>query len=72
MKKYLICYWTECNDQCTDIETFVEADNITEALKKFKTNNVFKSIDSISEVIDFDYTPKFKFDKTNIIIEKSS
>jgi hypothetical protein len=62
MRKYLICYWTERNDECTDIETFVEADNITEALKKFKTNNVFKSIDSISEIINPNYTPNFNYE----------
>lgn len=62
MRKYLICYWTERNDECTDIETFVEADNITEALKKFKTNNVFKSIDSISEIINPNYTPNFDYE----------
>jgi recombination DNA repair RAD52 pathway protein len=62
MRKYLICYWAERNDCATDLENIVEADNITEALKKFKTNNVFKSIDSISEIINPNYTPNFNYE----------
>jgi hypothetical protein len=62
MKKYLICYWAERNDEATDLETFVEADNITEALKKFKANNVFKSIDSISLIVNPNYTPDFDYE----------
>ena len=62
MRKYLICYWTERNDCATDLENIVEADNITEALKNFKTNNVFKSIDSISEIINPNYTPNFDYE----------
>jgi hypothetical protein len=63
MKKYLICYWAERNDEATDLETFVEADNITEALKKFKANNVFKSIDSISLIVNPNYIPDFDYEK---------
>ena len=62
MKKYLICYWAERNDEATDLETFVEADNITEALKKFKANNVFKSIDSISLIVNPNYIPDFDYE----------
>jgi hypothetical protein len=62
MRRYLICYWTERNDCATDLENIVEADNITEALKKFKTNNVFKSINSISEIINPNYTPNFDYE----------
>jgi len=62
MRKYLICYWAERNDCATDLENIVEAANITEALKKFKTNNVFKSIDSISEIINPNYTPNFNYE----------
>jgi hypothetical protein len=62
MKKYLICYWAERNDEATDLETFVEADNITEALKKFKANNVFKSIDSVSLIVNPNYTPDFDYE----------
>jgi hypothetical protein len=62
MKKYLICYWAERNDEATDLETFVEAENITEALKKFKANNVFKSIDSISLIVNPNYIPDFDYE----------
>lgn len=62
MKKYLICYWTERNDVATDLETFVEADNITEALEKFTANNVFKSIDSVSLIVNPNYTLNFNYE----------
>jgi len=65
MKKYLVCYWAERNDEATDLETFVEADDITEALKKFKANNVFKSIDSISLIVNPNYTPDFNYETKN-------
>lgn len=55
MKKYLVCYWTERNDVATDLEDIVEADNISEALEKFKASKVFKSIDSISEIVNPNY-----------------
>jgi hypothetical protein len=55
MKKYLICYWTEQNDVCTDLEDIVEANNIMEALEKFKTSRVFKSITGINEIVNTDY-----------------
>jgi hypothetical protein len=57
MKKYLVCYWVERNDCATDLEDIVEADNISEALEKFKASKVFKSINSISEIINFNYIP---------------
>ena len=57
MKKYLVCYWVERNDVATDLEDIVEADNISEALDKFKASTVFKSIDSISETINFEFIP---------------
>lgn len=52
MRKYLICYWAERNDVATDLEQIVEADNIMQALEKFTANNVFKSIDSISLIVN--------------------
>lgn len=55
MRRYLVCYWTERNDVATDLEDIVEADNITEALEKFKASTVFKSIHSISEIINFNF-----------------
>jgi hypothetical protein len=57
MRKYLVCYWVERNDCATDLEDVVEADNISEALDKFKASKVFKSIDSISEIINFNFIP---------------
>ena len=62
MRKYLICYWAERNDCATDLETFVEADNMMEALEKFTANNVFKSIDSISLIVNPNYTPDFDYE----------
>lgn len=57
MKKYLVCYWTERNDVATDLEEIVEANNISEALEKFTANNIFKSIDSISLIMNFNFIP---------------
>jgi hypothetical protein len=65
MRKYLICYWTERNDECTDLEKFVEADNMMEALEKFTANNVFKSIDSISLIVNPNYIPEFDYETRN-------
>ena len=65
MRRYLICYWTERNDCATDLETFVEADNMMEALEKFTANNVFKSIDSISLIVNPNYTPDFDYETRN-------
>lgn len=62
MKKYLICYWLERNDVSTDLEDIVEAKNITEALKNFKNSTIFKSIDSISEIINPNYTSNFNYE----------
>jgi hypothetical protein len=62
MRRYLICYWTERNDCATDLETFVEADNMMEALEKFTANNVFKSIDSISLINNPHYIPDFDYE----------
>ena len=62
MRKYLICYWAERNDCATDLEKIVEADNMMEALEKFTANNVFKSIDSISIIVNPNYTPNFDYE----------
>jgi len=62
MRKYLICYWTERNDEATDLETFVEADNMMEALEKFTANNVFKSIDSVSLIVNPNYIQEFDYE----------
>jgi len=58
-KKYLICYWTERNDVCTDLEEVIEAFTLEHALLEFKRTKVYKSISSISEFPDLDYTPDF-------------
>jgi hypothetical protein len=63
MKKYLICYWAERNDVATDLEQIVEADNIMQALEKFTANNVFKSIDSISLIVNPNYIPDFDYER---------
>ena len=63
MRKYLICYWAERNDVSTDLETFVEADNMMEALEKFTASTVFKSIDSASLIVNPNYTPDFDYGK---------
>lgn len=62
MRNYLICYWAERNDCATDLEEIVEADNMMEALEKFTANNVFKSIDSISLIVNPNYTPDFDYE----------
>jgi hypothetical protein len=50
MKKYLICYWTERNDESTDLEEIIDADNIMQALEEFTATRVFKRITSVSEI----------------------
>jgi hypothetical protein len=62
MKRYLICYWTERNDVSTDLEEIVEADNIMEALEKFTASKVFKSIDSVSLIVNHNYRPEFDYE----------
>jgi hypothetical protein len=62
MRKYLICYWAERNDCATDLEEFINADNMMEALEKFTANNVFKSIDSISLIVNPNYIPDFNYE----------
>jgi hypothetical protein len=65
MRKYLICYWAERNDCATDLEEFINADNMMEALEKFTANNVFKSIDSISLIVNPNYIPDFDYETRN-------
>ncbi len=66
MRRYLICYWAERNDCATDLEDIVEADNMMEALEKFTANSVFKSIDSISLLVNHNYIPDFNYQKQTI------
>ena len=62
MRNYLICYWAERNDCATDLEEIVEADNMMEALEKFTANSVFKSIDSVSLLVNPNYIPDFNYE----------
>ena len=66
MRRYLICYWAERNDCATDLEEIVEADNMMEALEKFTANSVFKSIDSVSLLVNPNYIPDFNYQKQTI------
>ena len=63
MRKYLICYWVERNDEPVDLEAVVEADDIREALDEFILTTIFRKIRSISEIIDVNYTPNFDYKK---------
>ena len=54
MNQYLIYYWTEMNDVCTDLEKIVEAINIESAIQIFKTTTLHKSIESISRVANIE------------------
>jgi hypothetical protein len=63
MRKYLICYWTERNDVAMDLEEIVEADNIMQALEKFIASAVFKSINSVSLLVNPNYTPDFDYEE---------
>ena len=48
MRRYLIEYYAERNDECVDLETIVEADTIAEALLIF--DKQYKRITSITEI----------------------
>ena len=52
MTKYLVTYWTERNDEATDVEIIIEAYNMTDAARKFyEMNLVHKKIESIVEMV---------------------
>jgi hypothetical protein len=59
MKKYLVCYWVERNDEPRDLEDIVEAESITEALKNFIETHSDENITSISIIHDF--IPRFDY-----------
>ena len=49
MNRYIIKYWTEINDESTDIEFIIEADDQVEAMRKFLDSNpVYRKIESIA------------------------
>ena len=51
MRKYLIYYLVERNDECQDLEEIVKADDIEEAIKFFKMRiRVRKRITTITEL----------------------
>ena len=51
MRRYLIWYWVEQNDESTDLEIIIEANNIKEAIDKFeKQVRLFKRISTITEL----------------------
>ena len=52
MKKYLVTYWTQRNDESTDVEIIIEAFNEIDAQRKFyEMNLVHKKIESIIELV---------------------
>jgi hypothetical protein len=52
MTKYLVTYWTERNDEATDVEIIIEALNETDAMKKFlDMNKIYRRIESIEEMV---------------------
>jgi len=51
MRKYLISYLAEQNDECVDCETTIEARTILGAIFIFKTNiKVYKRVTKIEEL----------------------
>jgi hypothetical protein len=52
MTKYLVTYWAERNDEATDVEIIVEANNKEEAFKIFlDMNKSYRRIESIEEMV---------------------
>ncbi len=51
MRRYLIFYYVEKKDDCVDSEIIIEADDIEEAIKFFKSRiRVVKRITTITEL----------------------
>jgi hypothetical protein len=50
MKKYLVHYWREKNDEPTDFEVIIEAFNFDDAYTKFKDNNRLAKITLIKQI----------------------
>jgi hypothetical protein len=52
MKEFLVTYWTEQNDEATDIETIIQAYTLPEALERFRSKTLYyKYIESIKMII---------------------
>ena len=59
MRKYLICYLVERNDECQDLEQIIMADNLETALIIFTDHfRVYKRITSITEQSNVSQYPK--------------
>jgi hypothetical protein len=51
MRKYIVYYYTEKNDECVDLEIEIEANNIEIALCEFRsTIKVYKRVYQIKEL----------------------
>lgn len=51
MRRYLITYWAERNDEATDFEVELEADNIEKAIDKlYRRYRPIKRITKIEEI----------------------
>lgn len=51
MRKYLVFYYAERNDECYDLERIVEANDMIDAIDKFnKEVRLFKRITTITEL----------------------
>ena len=53
MRRYLIFYYAERNDECTDLEHIVEANDMVEAINVF--NNEIKLIKRITTITELPY-----------------
>ena len=57
MKRFEIIYWTEKNDEATDLSILIDANTEQEAIHNFKMLNiVHKRIESIIEKPYYSYT----------------
>ena len=52
MTKYLITYWTQRNDEATDVELELYAYNEIDAMRKFHDMNIMhRKIESVEEMV---------------------
>ena len=57
MKRFEITYWTEKNDEATDLSIILEAETLQKVLHNFKMLNIIhKRIESIIEKPYYSYT----------------
>ena len=51
MRRFLVYYFTETNDQCTELEIIIKADDMEQAIKTFKKEvKEHQSITTITEL----------------------